>query len=209
MNKLAIIGAGDLGQLIAHHTHADEGLALTGFYDDFQLKDTMIGGAKILGNLDEIERDFDHQVFDHLIIGIGYKHISLRKSLYEKYCGKIPFANLIHNKSIIDPSVEIGEGNVILAGCMMDMHAKIGNNVFLNQACIISHDSEIGSHSFLAPSVQVAGFVRIGMGCFLGIATTIIDHIQLCDFVQTGAASTITKDIKESGLYIGSPALKR
>ena len=209
MKKLAIIGAGDLGQLIAHHAIESRELALTGFYDDFQAKGAIIGNAKVLGNLAEIEQGFHHQVFDSLIIGIGYKHISLRRSLYDKYQGKIPFANLIHNKAIIDSSAEIGEGNVILAGCILDVQVKVGNNVFFNPACVISHDSEIGSHSFLGPSVNIAGFVSIGKGCFLGIATTIIDHIQVCDFVQTGASSTIIKDIKESGLYLGSPAVKR
>lgn len=209
MKKLAIIGAGHLGQLIAHHTIENQELVLAGFYDDFRVKGKFVGSAKILGSLHQIREDYENEIFDQLIIGIGYKHMQLRKSLYEEYKGKIPFANIIHSKAIVDVSVELGEGNVILPGCVLDMNVQVGNNVFFNPTCVIAHDSIIGSHSFLAPAVNIAGFVGIGDACFLGIATTIIDHVDICDFVQTGAATTITKSIQESGLYVGCPASKK
>ena len=208
MKKLAIIGAGHLGQLIAHHTLENQELVLAGFYDDFQVKGRFVGSAKILGSIADIESDFEDEVFDKLIIGIGYKHLVKRKHLYERYQHKIPFANVIHSKTIIDSSVELGQGNVILAGCVLDMHVKLGNNIFLNPACVVAHDSIIDSHSFFGPSVNIAGFVSIGAACFLGIATTVIDHVEICDFVQTGAASTITQSLTENGLYVGSPAKK-
>ncbi|MDX2303126.1 MAG: NeuD/PglB/VioB family sugar acetyltransferase [Microscillaceae bacterium] len=206
MKKLAIIGAGHLGQLIAHHTIENQELVMAGFYDDFQTKGRFVGSAKILGDISEIEKDFSEGVFDKIIIGIGYKHPELRKELYETFQDKIPFANIIHNKAIVDSSVEMGEGNVILAGSILDMHVRIENNVFINPGCVIAHDSIIASHTFLAPAVNIAGFASIGASCFLGINTTIIDHIAVCNWVRTGASSTVTKSITEKGLYVGSPA---
>lgn len=208
MKKLAIIGAGHLGQLIAHHTMLNQELEVSGFYDDFQTKGRFVGSGKILGEIDDIEKDFGEGIFDQLIIGIGYKHPKLRKMLYETFKNRIPFANIIHQRAIVDPSVEMGEGNVILAGSVLDMCVRLENNVFINPGCIISHDSIIASHSFLAPSVNIAGFVSIGASCFLGIDTTIIDHIEICDGVQTGASCTVTKAIIEKGVYVGNPAQK-
>jgi len=38
--------------------------------------------------------------------------------------------------------------------------------------------------------------------------TTVIDHVNICNNVSTGAGSLITKDLKLAGHYVGSPVRK-
>lgn len=206
--RLAIIGSGDLGQLIAHHAKSTKLFEVIGFFDDFKMPGEIVKNIKVIGKTSDLIREFKKNSFDELLIGVGYKHFDFRKKLFETYNTQIPFANLVHPSSYVDPSCILGAGNVILPGCTLDMNVELKNNILLNTGCTIAHDTHIGDHCFLGPGVNLAGFIRIDECCFLGINTTIIDNIHLVSDVRTGGGTVIIKDITEPGTYIGLPAKK-
>lgn len=203
--KIAIIGAAELGKLAAHHALTDSGVAVAGYYDDAAAGSTHFG-LPVLGPLDEILADHSSGVFDHLFIAVGYKHTGLRKALYDRFSGKIPFANIIHSSSYVDPSCKVGEGVFILPNCTLDSGVTLGNNVLLNTGVVIAHHTTIGSHSFIAPAVHFAGLINVGESCFIGIGSTIINEIQIADNSTIGAGSLVLKNTSENSLSFGSPA---
>lgn len=206
MKKLAIIGAGDLGFQIAYHALNDNHYNPVGFFDDKFEKGTIVNNLPILGNLDAIEQSYCDNSFDFLIIGIGYQHLGLRETLFDKFYNKVPFGNMIHSSAYIDKSCEIGKGVVIYPGCLLDMKVHISNNVLINVGSVIAHDTIIQSHSFLAPSTRLAGYINIGKKVNLGIGSTVIDNISICNNVRTGGGTVVTKNISIPGLYVGAPA---
>lgn len=209
MKKLAIIGAGDLGKHIAHYAKQSKLFEVVGFYDDFEARDALVvGNAKVLGKIADVYADFQEQIFDELLIGLGSKQMALRKKVFEELHPNITFANLIHQTTYIDESCVLGKGIVILPNCTLDKGVKLGNNIFLNVACSIAHDTTVGKHSFFAPAVKVAGFTNIGRSCIFGIGTIIADHVKIADETQSNANATILNDIEDKGLYAGSPARK-
>jgi len=204
---LAILGAGDLGQLIAYHAKNDKHFEKTVFYDDVLKIGTKTENGDVVGNSKDILKDYNSKFFDELMIGIGYKHFKVRQELFEKY-HEITFATIVHSSAYVDSSAKIGKGSIILPGCIFDKGVKIGNNVLCNTGVVIAHDSSIGDHSFLAPCVSIAGFVNVKNRCMLGINSTIIDNITIESDIQIGGGSVITKNLNESGLYVGAPARK-
>lgn len=208
MQRLAIIGSGDLGQLIAHHVIADKHYQFIGFFDDFRKAGETIGHGIILGGITEAEQLYRNGVFDCLMIGIGYKHPDFRKQCYETFASKIPLGKLIHSSCSIDPTASIGDGSVLLPGCVLDSGVVVEENALLNTGCIVAHDTHIEKHSFLGPGVVLAGFITIGEGCFVGVGTTVIDNITIAPQVQTGGGSVVTRNLSEPGLYVGVPAKK-
>lgn len=206
MKRLAIIASGELGMQVAHWATLDGAYEVVGFFDDIEAIGTIKGGYKILGKSDDIDQVFQQGVFDYLMIGIGYKHLQRRKELFERYKGRIPFANIIHSSSYIDPTATLGEGILIYPGCIIDKKVFISDNVLLNIGVTVCHDSIVGAHSFLSPGVCLAGFTRLGQCANLGIRTTVIDNLTICDNVQTGGGALIVAHIDQPGLYIGSPA---
>jgi len=206
MKKIAIIGSGDLGQLIAHHCLADKQAKVVGFFDDFKTKSDVVDDIPVLGGVNDIKGLFDAKAFDELILAIGYKHFEFRSSVFEKFQGQIPFATLIHSSCFVDTSCKIGEGVCLLPGSTLDRNVIIQPNVLINVGCTIAHDSTIDTHTFLSPSVSVAGFVKIGSKCNIGINATIIDNISITNTVQIGGGTVVIKDIKNEGLYVGNPA---
>lgn len=205
MKKLAIIGSGDLGRLAAYHA-GGAGYTIAGFFDDYKAKGADENGATILGGLADVKTLFAQGVFDELFVAVGYKHMAQRESIFSQFLGSIPFANIIHASSFVDPSVKLGTGIFILPGCTIDCGSVIGNNVLLNTGCTIAHDTQIGDHCFLSPAVKMAGFIKTGKRCVIGIGTTVIDNITIGDDVQTGGGSLVAENLDQKGLYYGVPA---
>jgi sugar O-acyltransferase (sialic acid O-acetyltransferase NeuD family) len=207
MKKLAIIGAGDLGQLIAYHATNDRHYSVVGYFDDTKIKGESIEEVTVLGNLSEVEKQYNEGAFDCLMIGIGYNHILARKKIFNELHKLIPFGTIAHSSCYVDSSVKIGEGSFLLPGCIIDRNVEIGKNVLLNTGCVIAHDTSIHNHCFLSPAVKIAGKTIIGECCVLGINTTVIDHIVVEPFIKTGAGSVVIKNLMEPGLYVGIPAI--
>lgn len=207
MNKktLAIIGAGQLGEQIAHFAITDKHFSNIIFFDDFTSFSSLYG-FKVQGKTDIILSAYSNNEFDELIIGIGYKHMDVREKLFNNYKGIIPFANIVHSSAIMDDSIAMGEGNIIYPGCILDAKVELKDNILINIGCTISHDSKIGSHCFLSPRVAIAGFVQIGEKSNLGINSIVIDNLNLSANLQTGAGTVVIKNLTIPGLYVGNPS---
>ena len=206
MQRLAIIGSGDLGQLIAHHAHTDGHYTVAGFFDDYRPVGTEVLGWPILGGVEAVSAVFAAGGFDALMIGIGYKHLPMRRALFDRFRAEMPLGQVIHSSTYVDPSCRIGAGVFVLPGGVLDFNVVLEDNVLLNTGCCIAHDSVVRAHTFLSPRVAVAGFVEIGEGCNIGINTTIIDNITLAAGIQTGGGTVVTKSLTAAGLYVGAPA---
>lgn len=202
---LGILGAGYLGQQLAHYAISDKQYDEVVFFDDFT-KEEEVFGHKVIGTFKEVEEAFQNKKFDELLIGIGYKHLSARKELFEFFNNKIPFGTFIHSSSWIDDTAIIKKGVVIYPNCCVEAGSTIDNNSILNICCSIAHDTFIGKHSFLSPSVAIAGFVEVKEQCVIGINATIIDNITIISNTQIGAGTVVIKNIEISGLYVGNPA---
>ena len=53
------------------------------------------------------------------------------------------FPNVIHPKAVVEESVIMGEGNVILAMANIGSCVKMGNLNYINNNSLISHDCEL------------------------------------------------------------------
>jgi sugar O-acyltransferase (sialic acid O-acetyltransferase NeuD family) len=204
MKTLAIIGSGHLGQQIANYAISDNHYSKVVFFDDFS-NDKSVNEFQILGNSDAVEQEFKKQMFDELLIGIGYKHLEVRKQMFDKFNEKIPFGKIIHSSSWVDETAIINKGCVIYPSCTIDAYSVIGHNSILNVSCTIAHDTNVGNHCFLSPRVALAGYVSIGDQSIIGINATIIDNINITNKTQIGGGTVVIENIDKAGLYVGNP----
>ncbi|WP_140937950.1 acetyltransferase [Sphingobacterium lumbrici] len=206
MRRIAIVGSGHLGQQIAYHIHQDTRDKVVAFFDDFQVKGTLVHGIPVVGGNNAVTAEYSKDAFDAILIGVGYKHMSFRKQIFETLRDTIPFYTFVHSSVYVDESVKIGKGSVIYPGCLLDQHVEIGDNVLMNISGTVAHDSIIGNHCFLSPSMAIAGFVNVDEQCVVGINATVIDNISIVAQTQIGGGTVVIKDIEQSGLYVGNPA---
>lgn len=208
MKKIVIVGAGDLGKQICHYIQDIKNLKVIGFLDDFANKGHQVmDGIQVIGKVTEIEELHKAHAFDEVVIGIGYKHLELRKILFNSLKEKgLTFSKIIHPTSYIDRDAIIEEGAVLFPNCHIDKGSRISSNSLLNIGCSVAHDSTVGPNSFLGPRVNFAGFIKAQGMNFFGIGTIVIDNVVIAEGVKTGGGTVVVKNLDSSGLYVGVPA---
>jgi acetyltransferase-like isoleucine patch superfamily enzyme len=92
-------------------------------------------------------------------------------------------------------------------------HISVGNNVWVaTRVNFITHDVSVHMvKSFLNNqnlNFDYVGYIKIGSNIFIGANSTIMPNVKIVDNVILGANSIVTKDILESGVYVGQPLRK-
>ena len=112
----------------------------------------------------------------------------------------------------IGPFVEIQKDVVIGARTKIQSHTFICEWVIIGEDCFIGHGVMFINDLFqdgrpAGGNVSKWKKTTIGNQVSIGSNATILP-VNICDNVVIGAGSVVTKDITESGIYVGNPARK-
>jgi UDP-perosamine 4-acetyltransferase len=144
--------------------------------------------------------------FTHVFVAIGDN--KLRKKLAKLAIQKgYSILNAISPNAVISPSAIIGSGVAIMAGVVINAKAIISDYSIINTGATVDHDCIVGEASHLAPQTALAGTVCIGQNSFLGIGTVVIPEIKIGDSVVVGAGSVVIKNMPDSVMCAGTPAV--
>lgn len=206
--RIAIAGSGELARRLIYYIEETGFGVIAGLFDDFESSGTTKHNHPVLGRLSDILFSFNKNLFDQILICIGYNHLKFRKTVFHqlKKAG-VPLATFIHPSTHVEKSVVIKEGSIILVKCILDMKATIEENAIISSGSFISHDVNIGAHTYCAPALNIAGRTNIGECCFIGISSTTIDNITIGDHSVIAAGSVVTKDVPPKVLVAGVPAV--
>lgn len=196
--KLIILGAGGHGRVAA------ETAKLLGYSVKF-LDDSKPQDGDIIGRIS----DYKSYIADtSFFVAIGNNEV--RKSVFSELSESgAKITTLIHPKSVISESAEIGIGTVVMAGAVVNADSEIGDGCIINTCSSVDHDCRIGNFVHISVGAHLAGNVKIGAKSFICAGSTVINNISICEKCTVGAGAVVIKDITESGTYIGVPALKR
>lgn len=154
--------------------------------------------------LDFLSGNFDRN--DEFIITVT-RELSLRQQLGDRLDQEeLTRATFVHHSCWIDPTAVIEPGCFISPFCTIASNAKIGKDCYLAPYCLVGHFSTVGRYCLLTPTVAISGSCNIGERCRFGVRSTVIDHIDIANDCELGAGSLVTKNIAESGRYVGAPA---
>ncbi|KAA2398108.1 MULTISPECIES: acetyltransferase [Bacillus] len=199
--KLLIIGAGGHGKVIADIALRMNKWEYVAFLDDSkQLKNLM--GIEIIGKSTDVLRFIkDYDIF----VGVGNNAIreNIQEQL-ESQGASIPV--LIHPDAVIGAQVSMGAGTVVMAGTVINCCTQVGKGCIINTASTVDHDNIIEDYVHISPGTHLAGTIKVGKGTWLGIGTVVINNINITGNCKIGAGTVVTKDISESGTYVGVPA---
>jgi acetyltransferase-like isoleucine patch superfamily enzyme len=115
----------------------------------------------------------------------------------------------IGDDSFVGPFVEIQKGVTIGKRCRIQSHAFICELVTLGDECFISHGAMFINDPFVTggPTAErhLWRSTKLGNHVSVGTNATVLP-VTICDQVVIGAGAVVTKDITESGIYVGNPA---
>jgi acetyltransferase-like isoleucine patch superfamily enzyme len=118
----------------------------------------------------------------------------------------------IGDNVFIGPFVEIQKNVVIGKRSKVQSHSFICEMVTIGDDCFIGHSVVFINDLFTENSPANGNkdlwkSTNIGSKVSIGSNATILP-VKICSHVVIGAGSVVTKDITESGVYVGNPARK-
>ena len=119
---------------------------------------------------------------------------------------------IINDNVFIGTFVEVQKGVIIGKRTRIQSHSFICELVTIGNDCFIGHGVVFINDLFSEGSPANGNkdlwkSTNIGDGVSIGSNATILP-VSICDNVVIGAGSVVTKNIEESGIYIGNPARK-
>ena len=164
-----------------------------------------LGVAPILGDDDWLlTQDFEAD----LVVGIGHPRIKARVlARFLEQGSRYAYPNVIHSKATLDfKRIELGQGNVITAGCVLTCDIKIGDFNLFNLNTTVGHDARIGSFSVINPTVNISGGVHIGDRVLIGTGAQVLENLTIGSDAVVGAGAVVTRNIPEGETVVGVPA---
>jgi sugar O-acyltransferase (sialic acid O-acetyltransferase NeuD family) len=210
-HPIAIRGAGGFAKEVAVlleqiNAQAPEPLwRILGFIDaDDRRKGQMHGKYPILGG-DDYLREQSEPLAVALAIGTPEPNAAVAADLLT--LPQLSFPTLVHPSAIFDaPTVELGRGVIVSAGCLLTTDIVIGDFTILNLGVTVGHDCRIGAHCVLNPHVDVAGGTVIGDRCLLGSGAVVLQLRTIGAGATVGAGAVVTTDVAPSVTVAGVPA---
>jgi len=208
MKNLIIIGAGGFGREVYNFALCSKGFGtefiIKGFLDkDINALGAFKGYPQILGS----EDNYDIKPNDVFISAIGDEKIRKKSAMMiiEKG-GKC--IKLIHNTSIINSNVILGEGCIIEPYAYIGADTKIGSFTLIQNNAVVGHDVKIGDFTRIDCHVTLVGGIFVGDNVYIHTGAVINHKVVVEDNACVGANSFVIKRVKAGTTVYGNPARK-
>ena len=182
----------------AREVQAQMGIKLFRFVDDEYWEE----GDKKLLPLSK----FDPNIYEVIICISDPKG---REDIVKRLPSNTKYFSFIHpTAQIMSEDIIIGEGSFIGAYSILTTNIKLGKHTILNRGCHIGHDCIVGDFFSAMPGSIVSGNVTLGDKVYLGTNSCIREKINIGDNIIIGLNTGVVKDIKQPGVWVGSPIKK-
>ena len=204
---IVIVGGGGHGKVVA--SILDKlNYNIVGFVDVKEKIGTYVyKNYKVVATDEQLEELFRSGI-TNAVIGIGsVGNSNLRIKMYKllKHIGfKLPV--VISPEAIVDETVLLDEGTVIMAGAVIQPSTTVGKMVIVNTKASIDHDCFIGDFVHIAPGVTLSGGVRVGNYSHIGTGASIIQGVSIGSHTIVGAGAVVVKDVPDGKVAKGVPA---
>jgi len=213
LKEIVIVGAGGLGREIVAIIHACNSARnsarkewdVLGFLDsNDKLAGTEVGGVRVLGNDEWCRQNSRGGVWFVCAIGNPKIRCQIAKKFSAMGCKS---ASIVHPDVRIPPSVNIGEGTVVMAGTQFTTDVIVGSHVVIYLNCSITHDVEIGDFCTIAPGCNLSGGAVLETGVQFGTGACILPSRRIGAWSIIGAGSVVTDDVPANCTAVGTPCL--
>ncbi|MFD2518554.1 acetyltransferase [Salinimicrobium flavum] len=136
------------------------------------------------------------------LVTIGDNEI--RKKVVDRLDGPI-FKAIYHAAAAVDPTVEFGEGTVVMANASINADTIIGKNCIINTGATVEHDCVLGNYVHISPNAALAGGVVVGEGSHIGIGAVVIPGIKIGKWATVGAGAVVIEDVPDNATVVGNP----
>lgn len=203
-----IVGAGGFGRETAallNALRAKGEFEAAGFADDSEeLQGRTIVGLPVLGPVDVAGELDEHGV----VVTVGNpRSFDVKRSIVGRLgLDRSRYVTLVHPTASIGSQVAMGEGTVVLAGCVATQGVTIGRHVAMMPNVVLTHDDEVGDFAILGAGARLGGGVKVGEGAYVGSGVSVRESILIGSGAMVGMGAVVVNDVPPGETWVGVPA---
>ena len=206
MKNIVLIGGGNQAHYTIDIINKEGKYNIIGIIDSIHDIGSNRFGYKVLGRQEDIIKLKEQYNIEGGIISIGdnwaryYVSSQIKKEIPD-----FKFVNAIHPSVVIGDNVELGEGIVMMAGCIINPKSKIGDFTFFATGAQVDHDCDIKNYSSISAGSITGGYVTLGEFSAITLGVTVVDRLKIGKNTVIGAGSLVIKDLPDNVLVYGNP----
>lgn len=207
MSRLAILGAGGHGQVVAEAAE-EAGWDEIVFFD--QRWREIEAARNLASNRWTVAGTWEdflavHSSFAGVIVGIG--NSAARLSWLDRLTSMgVSVSSITHPRSIVSRYAQIGLGTVVFAGAVVQARAQIGKGCIVNSNATVEHDCMLADGVHVCPGASLAGGVIVAENSWIGIGSAVRETVKIGQRSTVGAGAVVVKDVPDDVTVVGVPA---
>ena len=201
---LVIVGGGGLGRevLWLAQDSVDRWNVIGVLDDAEELQRQTLCSVPVLGPV----ADWKKHPKANFVIAIGAPRARRAVEAKMSAAGTPRFATLIHPSVRMSRFVEIGEGSIVAAGCILTTQIRIGRHNILDRMVNVAHDCVLGDFCTVSPLVPIGGNVTLDEGVWVGAGASVRHGGRMGSGSMAGMGAVVVKDVEPNQLVVGNPA---
>jgi sugar O-acyltransferase (sialic acid O-acetyltransferase NeuD family) len=198
IGKVYVIGAGGHAKVVIRALQDSGSTVAMVFDDNPQRQGGSLLGIPIVGPIERIAENPCRPT----VIAIGDN--ATRRRIAIRY--DLPWLTVVHPLAMVDPSVRLGCGTVVLAQAVVQVDSCVGKHVIVNHAATVDHDCLLEDYVHLAPGVHLAGNVTVEKAALIGIGAAAIPGMRIGAETTVGAGAVVVRHLPPRVVAVGVPA---
>lgn len=205
MQNIIVYGAGGHAKAVIDTIEREGLYQIVGLLDGFKPVGSIVYGYEVLGDENWLAANLDIISCGFVAIGDSWLRSTIAKNISHIH-PQFKFIKAIHPAASIARGVKIGDGTIVMAGCVVNSDTTIGEHCVLYSQSSVDHDSTLGNCVTLAPKAGTGGNVNIGDYSVISLGANIVHSITIGEHTVIGAGSTVLTDIPSYKVAYGTPA---
>lgn len=207
MENIIILGAGGHAKVIIDIIEQIQTLNISGIIDPHLAKGKTFMGYPALGKDADLPQLISKYQISGAIVAIGDN--SSRQKVVEtarQLCPNLKFVTAIHPTATLAADVILGEGTVVMAGCVINPGVRVGSFCIVNTLSSVDHDCKLADYASLGPRATLGGECTLGESSMIGLGALLFHGVSVGAHTVIGGGSLVNKDVGSSVVAYGQPA---
>lgn len=203
---LIIVGASGHAKSVIDVVQEQGTYKIVGLIDSIKPAGEIFFGYEILGAEADLKRLLTQFGCGNLFVAIG-ENFS-RQSVTYRLGELVPaaqFVSLVHPRSVVSRSADIGSGSIVMPGAVVNADAHISEGCIVNTSACIDHDCILEPFSSIAPNVALAGNVTVGARTMVGTGASVNHKLDIGADSAIGAGAVVISNIPSNRIAYGVP----
>ena len=202
--RILIVGAGGFGREVlqwARDAWPDQASRISGFLsDDPNRLDGFSTDVGVVG----AANDYRPGAGEYVLLGIGVPY-SRRRVAEHLYSRGARFLTLVHPRSIVSSSADLGEGSIVCPFAVISDSATLGRCVLVNYHASLGHDARADDFAVLSPYATLGGAARVEDEVFLGLHASVGPGKRVGVRTKISANSCVLSNTPADSIVFGVP----